>query len=78
MAGSVLDSYAIIAYFRDERGAEVVEKLLVKATQAGRPLQMSEVNYAEAKYMIIRKDGKAAWERAEFRPGVISASPFSV
>lgn len=65
MAGSVLDSYALIAYFRDEPGAALVEKLLVKAAQTGRPLHMSEVNYAEAKYMIVRKDGKSAWGSAE-------------
>ncbi|MGK0199754.1 MAG: PIN domain nuclease of toxin-antitoxin system, partial [Yoonia sp.] len=42
MAGLVLDSYALIAYFRDEDGADTVETLLVKATQSGKPLLMSE------------------------------------
>ncbi|MFT4688554.1 MAG: putative nucleic acid-binding protein [Limisphaerales bacterium] len=64
MAGLVLDSYALIAYFRDEDGADTVETLLVKATQSGKPLLMSEVNYSEAKYMVVRKDGNAAWEKA--------------
>ncbi len=26
---------------------------------------MTKVNYAEAKHMIVRKDGAAAWEEAE-------------
>ncbi len=64
MAGTVLDSYALLAYFRDEPGAETVEKLLVKAAQGNKPLHMTEVNYAEVRYMTIRKDGKAAWDKA--------------
>lgn len=64
MAGLVLDSYALIAYFRDEAGADIVETFLVKAAQSGKPLLMSEVNYSEAKYMVIRKDGNSAWEKA--------------
>ena len=58
----VLDSHALLAYFRDEPGAEFVERLLAKAAAADRPLQMTEVNYAEVKYTLIRKDGMAAWE----------------
>lgn len=44
MGAFVLDSFALIAYFRDE------------------PLYMCEVNFAETKYMIIRKHEKSAWE----------------
>ena len=58
----VLDSHALVAYFRDEPGAEVVEALLNKAAVSERPLHMTEVNYAEAKYTLIRKDGREAWE----------------
>jgi predicted nucleic acid-binding protein len=58
----VLDSHALVAYFRDEPGAETVEALLAKATVNDRPLHMTEVNYAEAKYTLIRKDGPEAWE----------------
>ncbi len=64
MAGTVLDSFALIAYLRDETGAEMVENLLVKAAQGNKPLHMTEVNYAEVKYMTIRKDGKTAWDKA--------------
>ena len=31
MPAKVLDSFALIAYFRDEAGAEAVEQLLVSA-----------------------------------------------
>jgi ribonuclease VapC len=58
----VLDSHALVAYFRDEAGAEQVEALLAKAAASERPLHMTEVNYAEAKYTLIRKDGPEAWE----------------
>lgn len=60
----VLDSHALVAYFRDEPGAERVEALLTKAAQADRPLLMTEVNYAEAKDTLIRRDGLGAWEAA--------------
>jgi ribonuclease VapC len=64
MPATVLDSHALVAYFRDEAGAAQVEALLTKAAQADRPLHMTEVNYAEAKYMILRKDGADAWAEA--------------
>src|SRR5947207_5629794 len=62
MADSVLDSFALIAYFRDEAGADKVEDLLHKAAARHEPLHMTEVNYAEVQYIIIRKNGPASWE----------------
>ena len=64
MPGKVLDSFALIAYFRDEPGAEAVENLLVTAGKKDTPLHMTDVNYAEVKYSIVKKDGGAAWEEA--------------
>ena len=64
MPGKVLDSFALIAYFRDEPGAEVVENLLVTAGKKDVPLHMTDVNYAEVKYSIVKKDGAQAWEGA--------------
>lgn len=64
MPGKVLDSFALIAYFRDEAGAEIVENLLVTAGKKDAPLHMTEVNYAEVKYSIVKKDGAEAWEEA--------------
>lgn len=64
-APAVLDSYALLAYFRGEESAVRVRDLLDKAASADRPLQMSDVNYAEVKYILLRKDGTVAWEQAE-------------
>jgi len=64
MPAKVLDSFALVAYFRDEPGAETVENLLVAASRKGTSLHMTDVNYAEVKYSIIRKDGLTAWTEA--------------
>ena len=64
MPAKVLDSFALIAYFRDEPGAEMVENLLVTAGKRDNPLHMADVNYAEVKYSIVKKDGAQAWEEA--------------
>ena len=64
MPGKVLDSFALIAYFRDEAGAEIIENLLVAASRKDSPLHMTDVNYAEVKYSIVKKDGPSAWEEA--------------
>ena len=62
MPAKVLDSFALIAYFRDEPGAETMEDLLVSAGKKDSPLHMTDVNYAEVKYSIMKKDGAAgAW-----------------
>lgn len=63
-AAPVLDSHALLAYFRQEPGGERVKELLHKAATADRPLHMTEVNYAEVNYMIRRKDGDDAWNEA--------------
>src|SRR5437870_9284977 len=57
MPGSVLVSFALIAYFRDEAGADKVEALLHKAAREHEPLHMTEVNDAEVQYIIIRRNG---------------------
>ena len=62
MAGVVLDSFALLAYFRDEGGADVVEDLFLQSMRGRFPIHMSEVNYAEVRYMTVRKHGAAAWE----------------
>jgi predicted nucleic acid-binding protein len=64
MAVAVLDSFALLAFFRGEDTAAQVKQLLHKAASADRPLSMSEVNYAEVKYMLVKKDGADAWRQA--------------
>lgn len=64
MPATVLDSFALLAYFRGEPAGMAVKELLQKAGKADKRLYMTEVNYAEAKYIILRKDGAASWEDA--------------
>jgi predicted nucleic acid-binding protein len=60
-AAPVLDSHALLAFLRGEPGEEQVAALLEKASVRDVPLHMTEVNYAEVKYTVIRKDGPARW-----------------
>ncbi len=64
MAAAVLDAHALLAFFRGEDAGVPVRELLHKAASADRPLHMTEVNYAEVKYMLVKKDGAEAWEEA--------------
>ena len=64
MPTSVLDSFALIAYFRGEPAGAPVKELLQKASKADKPVHMTEANYAEVKYMIVRKDGAETWREA--------------
>ena len=57
----VLDSHALLAYFREEPGGEMIKTLLRRAADADQPLLMTEVNYAEVQYTIRRKDGDGPW-----------------
>jgi ribonuclease VapC len=59
----VLDSYAILAYFRDENGANDVEDLLVGASEGKHLLMMTAINAGEVYYMSVRKDGKIIAEK---------------
>ena len=65
MATAVLDAHALLAFFRGEDAGVPVKDLLHKAATPDRPLHMTEVNYAEVKYMLLKKDGIEAWEQAE-------------
>lgn len=63
MPAKAFDSFALIAYFRDETGTDAVENLLVTASRDG-SVHMTDVNYAEVKYSIVKKDGVDAWAEA--------------
>ena len=56
MAKFVLDSYALLAFFRDEPGADTVEKFLNEATEDKHELYLTSVNAGEVYYMSCRKD----------------------
>ncbi len=60
-AAPVLDSYALLAFLRGEPGEEKVAALLERAGERDQPLHMTEANYAEVKYLTMRKDGADRW-----------------
>ncbi|MGH8163050.1 MAG: PIN domain-containing protein [Rhodanobacteraceae bacterium] len=62
-ARAVLDSFALLAFLRGEAGEEKIAALLERAGLRDEPLHMTEVNYAEVKYIVIRKDGRDRWEQ---------------
>ncbi len=59
MAAFVLDSFALVAFFRAEKGADEVEKLLIDALNGKHQLYLCSYNAGEIYYSIWRKDGKA-------------------
>jgi ribonuclease VapC len=61
MAATVLDSFALLAFLRGENGGGKVRQLLERAAERDQPLHMTEVNYAEVKYIITRKEGRQRW-----------------
>lgn len=62
MAHFVLDSYALLAFFRNEEGGQKVEQLLNEATTEKHELYMTCINAGEVYYMSSRKDGAAKAE----------------
>ncbi len=56
----VLDSYALLAYFTDEKGRETVEKVLKDASSDDVLLKMTVINLGEVIYIAERKRGLQA------------------
>lgn len=54
MASKVLDSYALMAFFEDEPGADLVRELILKAEDDRVKLLISVVNLGEIWYSISR------------------------
>jgi ribonuclease VapC len=50
----ILDTYALIAFFEDEPGADFVRGLLLEAETGGLKLAMSVVNLGEVWYAVAR------------------------
>lgn len=59
MAAFVLDSYALVAFFMAEKGADETEKLLIDALNGRHQLYLCSYNAGEIYFSIWRKDGKA-------------------
>lgn len=62
-ATKVLDSWALMAFFEDEAGAEKVEGLLLRAEESGKPLLMCVVNWGEVWHNIARREGEPVANR---------------
>ena len=61
----IFDSYAVLALFFDEPGAEQVEETLHEAAIADKPVLMTAVNWAEVLYRMKRKRGDDGVEAAK-------------
>jgi len=75
MAARVLDSWALIAFFKGEPAGEAVEKLIEAASDSGKPLLLSAVNWAELYYTMERAGGRAV---AEATAAEIATLPIDV
>jgi len=60
----VLDSYAMIAYFEDEPGADRISQVLRQLVQGKARGFMSVVNWGEVYYNTMREQGVAEAEKA--------------
>ena len=60
MAAKVLDSWALLAFFKGEEAADNVEHLIHKATDEKVRLYLCVVNWGEVYYGMWRAGGKAA------------------
>ncbi len=56
----VLDAYAAVAFFFNEKGADIVERLLIEAKEKNIHILMSSVNYGECFYAVLKKAGPDA------------------
>jgi len=55
----VLDSFALLAFFQDEPGADAVSDLLLRARKGDARLAITVVNLAEMVYRTLREHGIA-------------------
>lgn len=61
----VLDACALMTYLGKEPGYEKIKDLFVKASESGRHLLMSTVNWGEVFYILIRDHGIEEAERIQ-------------
>jgi predicted nucleic acid-binding protein len=64
MATKVLDSWAVLAFYKGEPAGEDVETLIESASTSGKPLLLSAVNWAEIYYSMERAGGRQAADEA--------------
>lgn len=71
----VLDSYALIAYFNGESGAERVSEIFEKALEGQASVWLSVINWGEVYYITLREGGE---DRAELYRATLLKYPISV
>jgi ribonuclease VapC len=71
----VLDSFALLAYFEDEAGAERVQRILAQAEKGRASLAMSLINWGEVLYALQRSRGETGRNAAV---SVIDQLPISL
>lgn len=54
----ILDSFALLTYLQDEKGADRIAKLLERAEKQQVKLYMHTVNLGEVYYIVFRKEGE--------------------
>jgi predicted nucleic acid-binding protein len=64
MTVKVLDSWAVLAFYKGEPAGAEVEKLIEAASVSGKPLLLSAVNWAEVYYSMERAGGRPVAEQA--------------
>jgi predicted nucleic acid-binding protein len=75
MAVSVLDSWALMAFFEDQPGAEAVERLLQRAEDGKHRLLLCAVNWGEIYYATMRAVSR---EAAEQKAQEIASLPIEI
>ena len=75
MAGRVLDSWALMAFFEDEPAADVVEDMLDQASRDRHRLYLTAMNWAEVYYSMMRA---VSQEVAETHADRIATLPIEV
>ncbi len=53
-----LDSFAVIAFLRDEEGADKIEKILKEAERGKNKLYMHIINLGEVYYNVLKEEGE--------------------
>jgi ribonuclease VapC len=71
----VLDSYAILTYFQDEAGAQLVQQLLSDSVSGEAELFISSINLGEIAYIARRKAGQ---EKAEAALSAVDLLPIKI
>ena len=65
MSLKALDSYALLAFFENEKGADKVAGLIRQARDKDKPLLLTTVNWGKVLYIAARASGNAAAGKIE-------------